>query len=401
MQLNMPKSADEAPPKTAIWSCGFRPFFLGGALLSGLLIAAWLLLFFGGLAVGGPMGPIGWHAHEMFFGFVAAVIAGFLLTAVPKWTGTKPLAGPPLSALFALWLAGRIAMVAAGTIPYAAAALIDLLFLPALALAIATPIIRAKTPRNLGFVPLLFGLAAANIVFHLSHLDLLGPPWASLGLDAALAIIVVIIAIVGGRVIPFFTVNRIGYGTRERRRLIDIAAIVLTVAWLFAFLIASTSILTALLALGAGLTNLGRILGWAPLKTTKVPLLWVLHVGYFFVGAGLILQGLSAFSLFAIPSSAAIHALTAGAMGTLCLGMMARVSLGHTGRPLAAPKIMTIAFALIIVAATIRTVIPWLLPQFYQVSITTAGILWSVAWLFFLIHYTPILAKSRVDGRPG
>ncbi len=405
MQLNFPNTQTAEEPRTlanaAVWACGFRPFFLGGAALAALLIGAWLVVFFGGHAMGGPAGAVGWHAHEMLFGFVAAIIAGFLLTAVPKWTRTKTITGPKLIILFTLWLAGRAGLAMAGLIPYAAVAAVDVLFLPALATAIAVPIIRARTPRNLGFIPLLFGLATANAIFHLAHLGVVEAHLASLALDAALAIIVVIVAIIGGRVIPFFTVNKVGYGTVERRRPVDIAAIILSVAWLFSFIFWPTATVTGALALGAGAANLGRMYGWATLKTKKVPLLWVLHAGYFFVGAGLVLYGLSVFQLFDVPRSAALHGLTAGAMGILCLGMMARVSLGHTGRQLQAHPIMTVAFALVVLAATIRTFVPWLAPEFYGPSITISGVLWTAAWVLFLIIYVPILLSPRADGRPG
>ena len=403
IQLNFPDAA-ETTQKSGfahwpVWACGFRPFFLGGAIVAAISIALWLVVFFGGHSAGGAAGPIGWHAHEMIFGFTPAIIAGFLLTAVPKWTRVPTPTGPLLAALFGLWLAGRLAMMLAGIIPYGLAAAIDFIFLPGLAVAIAIPIIRAKTPRNLGFIPLLFGLAAANGLFHLSHLGLLDG-WATRGLDAGLAIIIVIIAIVGGRVIPFFTTNKLGRPAIDRRRIIDIVAVGASVAWLFAFIIASASPFAGIAAIVAGAANLARMIRWHSLASVKVPLLWILHLGYAFVGIGLVALGFATLDITA-SRTIAIHALTTGAIGLLCLGMMSRVALGHTGRQLKAARITTAAFVILSMAAALRVFLPWLIPAAYSTSIMVSGILWTVAWGLFLVVYVPILVKPRVDGRPG
>lgn len=403
VELNFPQSQEANTSRGfsgwPVWACGFRPFFLGGALLAAVSIGLWLAIFFGGFSAGGPAGAVGWHAHEMIFGFAPAIIAGFLLTAVPKWTRVSTPTGAGLAALFALWLAGRLAMALAGALPYVAIAIVDLLFLPALATAIAIPIIRARTPRNLGFVPLLFGLAAANAAFHLTHLGMIDG-WESRGPDAGLAVIVVIIAIVGGRVIPFFTSNKLGTPAIDRRRIVDIAALVLTVIWLLSFVAVPSSFWAGGAALFAGATNLARMWGWNSLKTASVPLLWVLHIGYAFVGIGLIGLGMSTLDVMA-SRSIAIHALTTGAIGILCLGMMARVSLGHTGRKLKAHRTTAVAFGLVVLAALARVFLPWALPAAYSISIWLSGLLWFAAWILFVVIYTPILIRPRADGRPG
>ena len=399
VQLNIPSEQDTERAKWTVFATGFRPFFLGGALLAVASMLVWMAMFFAGVSVGGPIDLVDWHAHEMLLGFTPAIIAGFLLTAVPKWTGYNTPTGGWLAALFGLWLAGRLVMLAAGTLPYWVVAAVELAFLPALAVAIAIPIGRARKARNLGFIPLLFGLAAANALFHLDVLGVI-EGWGARGLDAALGIIVVIIAIVGGRVIPFFTASALGTDTPDRRRLIDIAALVLTVGWLLGFVVEPTSAITAVAAIGAGAANLGRMIGWRPTAARSVPLLWVLHAGYAFVGIGLITFGLTNFGVTAT-TSIALHALTTGAIGILCLGMMARVSLGHTGRPLKAHTVTAIAFALIIAAAIIRVFLPWIAPSAYSASIGLSATLWAIAWVLFLIIYTPILLKPRADGRPG
>lgn len=389
-----PRSFVELP----VWACGFRPFFLGGAAAAALFIAAWLAIFIGKIPMGGAAGPIGWHSHEMVFGFTTAIIAGFLLTAVPKWTRTRTLDGGPLAVIFGLWLLGRIAMALAGVLPYVAVAIADFLFLPALAVALSRPIIGARTPRNYGFVPLLSGLALANGLFHLGNMGVMKT--SALGIDAGLAIIITIIAVIGGRVIPFFTVNRLGLAAPNRHRPVDIATLVTTVAWGFSFVIYPTALWTGVLAIIAGVVNLARMHSWASLKTGKVPLLWVLHVGYGFIGLGLLLLGLANLDVFAT-RTAALHALTAGGIGVLCLGMMARVSLGHAGRPLKAHKITAIAFVLITIAALSRVVAPLIFPAFYIQGLVFSGVIWTIAWALFLVIYTPILLKPRADGRPG
>lgn len=403
VEINFPDTETETEKRRSfaelpVWACGFRPFFLGGGFVAAALIASWLAIFLGKARMGGLAGPIGWHSHEMVFGFTTAIIAGFLLTAVPKWTRTDTVKGGALAAIFGLWLLGRIAMVLAGFLPYALVAIADFLFLPALAFVISRPIIGARTPRNFGFVPLLFGLALANALFHLGNLGILST--STMGIDAGLAIIITIIAVIGGRVIPFFTVNRLGLAAPNRHRPVDIATLITTVAWGFSFVLFPTAVWTGVLALIAGVVNLARMHSWASMKTVKVPLLWVLHVGYGFIGLGLILLGLSLLDIYAT-RAAALHALTAGGIGVLCLGMMARVSLGHAGRALKAHKITAIAFAVLTLAALSRVLSPLLLPAFYREGLVVSGVLWTVAWVLFLVIYTPILLRPRVDGRPG
>lgn len=403
VQLNLPESHRAKKEKSfanmAVWACGFRPFFLGGAALAALSVVYYMVIFFGGFQTLGTLGAVGWHIHEMIFGFAPAIIAGFLLTAVPKWTRIPLPTGTALAAVFGLWLAGRLAMAMAGVIPYLAVAMVEFLFLPVLALAISIPIIKARTPRNLGFVPLLFGLATANALFHLNQLGILSGV-GGLATDAGLGIIIVIIAIVGGRVIPFFTVNRLGHARLKRGRKVDIMAMILTVAWLVTMLVFPTSWATAAIAILAGLANLIRMKSWGSFRTAKVPLLWVLHVGYAFVGVGLILYGLAILDV-AGTRSAAVHALTTGAIGILCLGMMARVSLGHAGRELKAHKITAFAFGLITLAALLRVFIPLLIPAVYTGAVIASSVAWTGAWVLFLVIYAPILVQPRIDGRPG
>lgn len=402
-KLTFPDADDEDESTSfvdwTVWATGFRPFFLGGALLAAVLIPLWIFAFFGGVSIGGPMGPVGWHTHEMVFGFTPAIIAGFLLTAVPRWTGVDTPTGGLLAGLFGLWVAGRIAMVGTDFIPYPVAAIIDLAFLPFLAVAISIPIGRDWTLRNLGFIPLLFGLAAANGVFHLDHLGILDG-WAWTGIEAGLGLIIVIIAIVGGRVIPFFTASGLGIETADRGRILDGVALAAAVAWLMGLVVDSGHDWTGGLALIAGLAQLARMWGWKATKSQSVPLLWVLHAGYTFVAVGLVLFGLHILAGFGT-RSIAYHALGVGAIGTLCLGMMARVALGHTGRPLEAPRPVVWAFAAMIAAAVVRFALPWVDAGLYDASLWISALLWTGGWIAYLAVYTPILVRPRADGRPG
>lgn len=386
------------PPLTgwAPFALGFRPFFLSAGIYAVLMMALWLLVLRGSLDLG-SLPPLVWHGHEMLFGFAVAVIAGFLLTAAQNWTGIRTPSGPPLAALFVLWLAGRLGFLVPGLPPVWVAA-IDLAFLPVLALTLAWPIMKARQLHNYPFPVMLLALTAANA---LVHADALG--WragsASLGLHLAAYVIVVMITVMGGRVIPSFTDNKLR--TRARRwKAIEILVPASTLAALVAALIAPVSPLTALLAALAAATHGIRLAGWYTGKVWSVPLLWILHLGYAWIALGFALLALSAAGL-ATATGSALHAFTAGSIGVLTLGMMARVSLGHSGRMLEPAPLMTWAFVAANLAALIRVAVPLLFPALYTQGMTVSGVLWMVAFGLFAAIYTPILLRPRVDGKPG
>ena len=386
------------PPRSgwAPFALGFRPFFLAAGLYAVLMMALWLLTLRGDLQIGGGLSPFAWHGHEMLFGFAVAVIAGFLLTAAQNWTGIRTPFGPPLVMLFLLWLAGRLSFLIPG-LPVALVALIDLLFLPVLAVTLARPIIKAGQLGNAPFPVLLLALAAANALVHIEALG-----WtttASLGLHLAAYAVIIIIAIMGGRVIPSFTDNKLR--TRARRwstieRLVPAA----TLGALLAALFAPVSLITTLLAAIAATVHGIRLAGWYTHKIWSVPLLWVLHTGYAWVALGFVLLAVSAAGV-ASAAGSALHAFTAGGIGVLTLGMMARVSLGHTGRMLEPAPLMTLAFAAVNLAVLVRVGVPLFFPQAHAPGMALAGLLWMFAFGLFAAIYAPILLRARVDGKPG
>lgn len=386
------------PPLTgwAPFALGFRPFFLAAGLYAVLQMALWLLVLRGSLDLG-HLSPFVWHGHEMLFGFTVAVIAGFLLTAAQNWTGIRTPSGSPLAGLFVLWLAGRLAFLIPG-LPVAWVALVDLAFLPALALVLAWPILKARQLHNYPFPIMLLALAAANALVHGQALGWIEVS-PSLGLYLATYVVVVMMVVMGGRVIPSFTDNKLQ--TRARRwKTIERLVPPATIGALVAAVVAPDSLITALLAAIAAGVHLIRLSGWYTPKFWSVPLLWILHLGYAWIALGFALLALSAAGVGAVAVSA-LHAFTAGGIGVLTLGMMARVSLGHTGRMLEPAPVMTRAFVAINLAAVIRVALPLSFPGVYAQGMAAAGVAWIAAFGLFAAIYTPILLRPRVDGKPG
>ena len=383
------------PRGMALFALGFRPFFLAAGIYAVLLMGLWLVVLQGSLSLGALSPPV-WHGHEMLFGFAVAVIAGFLLTAAQNWTGIPMPSGRPLAALFLLWLAGRLGFLIPG-LPAGLVSLVDLSFLPLLALALALPIHKAKQLHNYPFPVLLLTLTVANALVHLQALG-----WTStarLGLYLATYVVVAIMVIMGGRVIASFTDNKLG--TRARRwPLIERLVPAVTLGALLAALIAPASLVTALLAAVAATVHGIRLAGWYTRKYWAVPLLWILHLGYAWITLGFVLLALSAAGMSAAAVSA-LHAFTAGGIGVLTLGMMARVSLGHTGNPLEPAPVMTLAFVAINLAALVRVVLPLFFPAAYAPIMTAAGVVWVAAFGVFVVVYAPKLLRPRADGKPG
>lgn len=377
---------------------GFRPFFLGAALLAALDMGLWLLFVAGGAAPLGTFDPTFWHAHELVFGFGVAVVAGFLLTAVANWTGRETLVGRPLGALVALWLAARIAFVVPA-LPPVLVSVLDLVFLPALAVAIARPIITTRNRRNYVMLAVLTLLFVLNL---LMHLDLYGRSFIDRRHAALLTIDVLmfLIAFMAARIFPMFTRNATGVASihnivvLDRLALAALGAVVLTSA------IAPATTVVAVVSLLAAALLVARSAPWGFTAALRDPLLWVLHAGHLFIVIGLVLRALSIFTS-TIPEVAATHALTVGALGLTTLGMMARVALGHTGRKLIAPRPASIAFALVLAAALARTIGAIVEPPTSRHSAMLAGALWSLAFLLYAVSYARILLSRRADNKPG
>lgn len=383
-----------------LFGYGFRIFFASTALYAVVLMLLWL----GALRFGWPVAgsnPIAWHAHEMLFGVVTAAIAGFLLTAAPNWTATDRTHGAALVLLWLLWLAGRLGYVLfdpyAGTTGALAVRLVDLAFLPGVALAIGAPIIETGNHRNRVMIVLLGVLFVAN----LGHAI---PEFNAAASRLTLDLIMLMMALIGGRITPLFTRNWLKLRGRDNRLPVshpglDAAALgtLALVAVLGQF--APASPVAAVVAALAGLLHLVRLAGWRGWHALADPLVWVLHLGYLWIALALLIRA-AGIAFDAVAVNAWYHAAGAGAMATLILGVMARVSLGHTGRPLRLPPGGAWMFVLITIAALARVGAGLgLLP--YTGALWMAGLFWIFAFGLFLILYLPILTAPRVDRRPG
>lgn len=378
----------------ALFNLGFRPFYLLAALLAAASVPIWLAQYTGLIGHGAYLGGLAWHAHELIFGFAAAVIVGFLFTAARNWTSLPTPTGGLLAALAGLWLAGRV-LVYTGPGPLAAA--VDVAFLPAAALALWFPLYRSRN-RNLFFVGLLLLFAAANLAFHLAHSGVIQMS-AHAQIRFALYLVVLIVTIMGGRVIPSFTGNALRNARVRVSAKLDNGVIALTVFALAADLAFPGSMWTGAACLLAAAAHALRLWRWDPLATRSTPILWILHLSYAWISIGFILLGLSAFGL--VPDALAAHAFGVGAVGGMIIGMMTRTARGHTGRPLQVGRTEVAAYVLVQLAALIRVGGALLLPAAYVQLLVAAGVLWSAAFVLFLLVYFPILTRPRVDGRPG
>ncbi len=383
-----------------LFALGFRPFYLLAGIFAVAGIALWIGIYTGELTVSAYLPGIAWHRHEMIFGFACAVIAGFLLTAVRNWTGQPTPHGAGLAALALLWLSARILIL---TGPALAAAVIDVAFLPILALSIAFPIMRSANKRNVKLLLVLAGLAGANGTYHLAAFGVLPSSMTAVATTAALDIITILIAIMGGRVIPAFTASAISGANPRHLAPVETVAIG-TLLLVFAAGIGEVwwsppdAFWIALLGTAA-IAHALRLYFWQPHTTRAVPLLWMLPVAYAWLPIAL---GLRAFGYAGlIPPTAAVHALTLGAMSALMLAMMMRSALGHTGRPLSAGIVEVTAFVLIQIATLIRVGATFVAPDIYRGLVVTSGIAWAFALLLFVARYGPWLCQRRVDGQPG
>ena len=389
-----------ARQRLAIAAKGFRPFFLLAAVFAAAIVPIWILIIQGTLPPAVYFDATTWHAHEMVFGFAVAVIAGFLLTAVGNWTKRETLVGAPLLGLAALWIAGRLVVLLAPVVPRPIVAVVDLAFLPALGVALARPLFATKNRRNYVMLVLVGALFAADLFAHLGALDVMPLGTSRRACWVGIDLVVVMMLVVSARVVPMFTRNATSAKTIRSFPALDVAAPVaagaLAVCDVFFWQSAAAAIVAAL---GAVLT-VARASRWGALASLRNPLLWILHAGHAWIAIGLGLRALS-FVWPAAYASLAVHALTVGAIGSLTLGMMARVSLGHTGRELGAGKLVTLAFVLVTVAAIVRAIVPIFAPAKLMGSLEIAASLWSVAFALYLVVYVPILAAPRVDGKAG
>jgi uncharacterized protein involved in response to NO len=376
-----------------VLSAGFRPFFLAGAIQAAIAIMVWLPVFYGELRLTSAFAPRDWHVHEMLYGYLPAVITGFLFTAIPNWTGRLPIQGNPMLGLVLVWLAGRVAVTFSAETTWWLAMLVDASFLLLVAAAAAREIVAGKNWRNLAVVALLLVLFAANLGFHLEA-HFAGS--ADYAIRVGIAVVVLLISLIGGRIIPSFTRNwlvRQGPGRLPvpfgRFDKITMAASALALlAWIAA---PDHAFSAALLGL-AGVLHLVRLSRWAGERTWRERLLLVLHIGYLFVPLGFLLNAAAAFEL--VPVSAGIHAWMTGAAGVMTLAVMTRASLGHTGQQLTASG-PTQAIYLAIVIAAVARICAVLHPASSEVLLHVAGFAWGAAFVGFAAIYGPLLLGSR------
>jgi uncharacterized protein involved in response to NO len=378
-----------APAGFALWSLGFRPFYLLASAFAAVSMLFWIGHYGGVLP--GPPGGSQWHAHEMLYGYTMAVVAGFLLTAVPNWTGRPTPKGAALVALAALWVAGRVLVLT----PFAtASALANAAFPLAVAVAIGIPLVRARNRRNYFFVALLVLQGFAVLAFHLAQARLFAwPPGASLQLG--LDVVLFIMAVVGGRVIPMFTNNGVPGARATRHRLVENGALGGVLLLVATDVLPVPGGVVAAIAWLVAAAHAVRLLLWQPWLTARAPLVWVLHLAYAWIVASLVLRGLAALGL--VSPLLAVHALTIGAIGGMTIGMMTRTARGHTGRALVADPGEVLCFVLVAIAAVVRVFGAMAPPGFYLASVVLSGACWSAAFGLFAAISWPALTRPRTD----
>ncbi|MEQ8666478.1 MAG: NnrS family protein [Rhodospirillales bacterium] len=371
---------------------GFRPFFLAAGASAVAGVALWVLSLAGVIELDTFLAPVAWHAHEMIFGMAAAAVAGFLLTAVPNWTGRLPVRGWPLAGLVAIWLAGRIAMVLNVPGMGVVAAVVDLLFLLSLAGVAFREIAAGRNWRNLPVIAALVMLLAANGVTHAEALGYLNDDGT--GLRLGVAVLIVLITLIGGRIIPSFTGNWLAKQVNEARPRAfgpyDRVCLIVTSIALAGWSVAPDSSAISVTLITAGVLNGGRLASWRGHRTLGEPLVWSLHLGFFWVPIGLIMLGTSTF-MSAVPTSAGVHALTAGAIGGMITAVMTRATLGHTGRELHADAVTAAIYGLVFVATVFR-VGAGIAPGMFIEMLVASAAAWCGAFLIFCVRFGPHLA---------
>lgn len=387
---------EQAKQSFALFNLGFRPFFLLSAVFAVILMAVWILLYSNTLQLNTYYGFIDWHSHEMLFGYAAAVIAGFLLTAVRNWTNVDTISKTPLAVLAGIWLLARI-------LPFTPApgiliALIDVSFFFFLVLAVAHPIIKVKQWSNLIMVAILSAFMVADILVQSQHLGLM-EGGVTAGNSLALYSVLMIIQVLTGRVMPFFTrVVVPGTEVIERPRLEKVLLITLVLLAL-ADVFALNDLIISFLAGVLLVAHTMRVSPWFSKPVLNTPILWVLYAGYLWLLIGFAMKVLVGFNL--VTNNLVIHAWTVGVIGITTYGMMARVSLGHTGREMIPSKLAVAGFYLLSAAAIIRVILPVFWMAQYVLWIELSSVLWVAAFILFTIVYLPVLTQPRVDGGAG
>ena len=390
MNLGMP-----TPQGLPVLRLGFRPFYLGGALLAAVIVPLWIALFLGQMQLATSVPPLLWHAHEMLFGFAVSIIVGFLLTAGKNWTGLATPRGSALGALALLWLSARVTAVLG---PYPLYMVLDMALLPLVAGVLVNILLRSRNHRNLPLALILVLLATANAVFHLAVSGVLNVP-AITPLYAALGLIVMIECVMAGRVIPAFTMSVTPGLKLVADKRIEWLTLGLTGLGLALWVFVPASLIGMLVLAAASGLQLKRWLSWQPWVTKSRPVLWILHAAYAWFPLGLALLALAQIGI--VPVSAGVHALAVGATGGLIIGMITRTARGHTGRPIQVSGLEVVAYLLVMLAAVLRVFLPLIAPELLVISLIGAATAWSVAFMLYLWVFAPWLLRTRLDGKDG
>jgi uncharacterized protein involved in response to NO len=381
----------------------FRPFFLLTGIYAVVAVFGWIAFLFGGWPIPVGWSPLQWHSHEMLYGFVTAAIGGFMLTAMTNWTGARPLQGFSLLALLLLWLAGRVAMWFAGWLPGWLVAAVDLAFLPVLGIYVARVLIAHKNRRNFVLVAVLALMFIGNLMMQIGFMT--GKTGLlQLGQQQGFNLITILIVIIAGRITPAFSTNWLRVHGKNPEavktfRVLEILSLASVVLLMVMDWFSLPAQVKGTIILIAGVVNGARLIGWAGWKTVGEPLLWILHLAYLWVVIALLLRGLSAFTDI-VGSNVWQHAMGVGGIGTLILGVMTRVAMGHTGRPLKLLRFGLYVYIAITVAAVLRLLAATGAMD-YRLGVTFAAVAWVVAFSLFVILYAPVLASPRADGKPG
>jgi uncharacterized protein involved in response to NO len=392
MMAPIPRLRDYDGP--ALFSYGFRPFFLFGSLYAGLAVLAWLPMFTGELELSTLFAPRDWHIHEMLYGFLPAVVTGFLLTAIPNWTGRMPLQGRSLMVLVVAWALGRVAVTMSAWIGWLPTALVDLSFLALVAAATAREIVAGRNWRNLKVLIVLALLFTGNLVFHVeAHFYGVADYGVRLGIAATLFLVMLI----GGRIVPSFTRNWLARENPGRMPTAfdryDIVAMALAGAALVAWIGAPDAVVTGWMLIVSGMLQAVRLARWAGDRTWRDRLVLILHVAYAFVPVGFGLVGLASLGL--LPSAAGIHAWSGGAIGTMTIAVMSRASLGHTGRPLVASGAVQAVYGFVVASALAR-VCAAIHPDWSLGLLQVSAVAWGAAFLGFGLAYWTVLTGPRL-----
>jgi uncharacterized protein involved in response to NO len=379
----------------ALWQLAFRPFFLLGPLMALWDMGMWVAHYSGAWLFASYWQGMAAHSHEMIYGFAMAIVSGFLLTAARNWTGRDTVNGSPLAWLVAVWLAARILVWM--PVPRLLIAAVDLAFLPLVAFHLGRVLLPARQKRNYLFLPILTLFWLGNAMMHLDRLGY-WPGMAHHGLYLGVDMLLVLISVLGGRVIPFFTERGAGVPVKRRPKL-DVAASLLMLAYALTHQVAYAGTAIASVAALALTAQAWRWLGWWVKGVWQVPLLWSLHLAYGWILIGLAMTVVQPW--VTMDPWLPVHAMTAGGISGMILAMMARVSLGHTGRLLQPPMAVVVAFVFLHVAAAFRVFLPLIQPDWKMAAVVLSGSLWVLAFALFVGAYGPMLVKPRVDGLPG